>query len=324
MRRVVAIVVLLLVGTSAHAAEYVGVDVLTVAISPQYPAPYQTVSITPGSTLIDLAASTITITVNGTQIASGSGKLTGTFTAGAAGSTDTVMVTAKTVNKTYTKTITLHPAGVALVTEPVSTTHPFYEGGSLVAPEGRIRFIAIPEFGQLNGTAISAENLVYTWKFGDQILEAASGMGKNILTATAPQQYRDADISLVVATQDGAQAARASTTVVPEDPLVYIYENDPLAGPWFTKALGANYDMERTESTFLAIPYFFAAKPDISWEVGDNESGTSANITLRTTGNGKGTAHVSVTASVPNSYDSASADSIIHFGSSDSGGFFGL
>lgn len=300
-----------------------GADPLVVQISPQYPSPYQTIRITPSSTLIDLRSSKVRITVNGVVVAEGSGSVSGQAAVGGPGERTTIVVSATTNGQTQQKTLVVRPADVALILEAQSTSHPFYEGGQLVAPAGNLRVIALPDLRTSAGTAISRESLVYTWKLGDQILEAQSGIGKNVLTAVAPVRYRDANISLTVASQDSSVVAQKSLLIDPVDPLVRIYRNDPLLGPLFSRALSGNFTLSGSEEGFRAVPYHFASIPGFSWLMNNSTVGIDDTITVRATGNGLGAALVSVTAR-GQGLESASTALPITFGENRPLGIFGL
>lgn len=301
-----------------------GTEALTLTLNPSYPRPYQTVTVIPQSSLIDLAASTVTITANGTVVAQGSGAEPAYVTVGGPGTATTVTVRAVSGGQSYTKTVTIRPADVALVTEPFSTAHPFYEGGSLVASEGRVRLVAIPDLRTSGGAPISADNLVYTWRNGEQVLQSASGIGKSVLTATAPVRYRDARITVTVTTQDRSIVAEASTLISPVDPVMRIYRNDPLLGPRFDTALPASLTLAGSEETFRAVPYHFSEAPAISWEVNDVPSDTDRDITVRPTGSGSGSAVLSASAKIASSLQAAEASMRVRFGEGGGLGLFGF
>jgi len=308
---------------AAH-AQFGGTEPLAAIVSPQYPRPYQTVTVIPQSSAFDLAAATVSISVNGTVVAQGSGAEPAYVTVGGPGTAATVTVRATTGGQTYTQTVVLRPADVALVLEPLSSAHPFYEGGVLVASEGRLRLVALPDLRRSSGVAVSASDLVYTWRNGEQILQSASGIGKSVLTASAPVRYRDATISVTVATQDQSVVAYAETPIAPSDPLVRIYRTDPLLGPLFSVALPTRIAMATDEESFRAVPYYFAGEPLVGWEVNSVPGGSENTITVRASGNGAGTALLTATARAPVSPSTATASLSVRFGEKRSFGLFGL
>lgn len=297
---------------------------LLVNILPQYPRPYDYITITPSSTLIDLAAARVVISVNGEVIEEGSGSRPATARVGAAGSRTTVRVVATDAAGTaYVKEVVLRPADAALIIDSTSTVHPFYEGGRLVAAEGRVRLVAIPDFRTEAGTPIAPQNLVYSWKHGDRILQEQSGIGRSVLDATAPVIYRDARIVVTISTQDKSINATAAVTVSPINPLVRVYQKSPLLGSWYEGALPSEIVMNGAEETFLAVPYFFRNVPAITWTVNGAIGERDPDLTLRITETGRGTARVGVSAEEEGGLQSADTTFSVDF-SSSRGGIFGL
>ncbi len=331
MQRLVASTLFLLaiISTGAftvHAQAIGGADTapLTVTVNPDYPTPYQTVSVTPSSSAFDIAAATITVYVNGVSVYKGSGGQSVPVTVGGPGAVTTIKVSATNQGQTYTAQAVVRPASVALVVEPVSTAHPFYAGRPLVAPQGTVRVIAVPDVRTSANTAISPDALVYTWKFGDQILESASGIGKSVLTASAPEEYRDADITVTVSNQSQTINAQSVVHIAPSTPFIRIYENDPLMGPLFDMALSDTATMHDTETTYRAVPYYFSTTPTLNWTVNGVQSGSDNDITVRATGAGQGTANLDVSAKQDNPLETAAATLSVLFGQKKSGGIFGL
>lgn len=311
--------------STAFAQNFTGVDPLTVSISPSNPRPYQTVTVTPGSTLIDLLSGTVRVSVNGKSVAEGSGASSVPVTVGGPGESTVISVRVVVAGQTYVKEITIRPADVALVVDPVSTAHPFYEGASLPAVQGRVRIVAVADMRSNPGTRLGAQNLVYTWKLGDKILADQSGIGRSVLTATAPVRYRDAQVSVTVTSPDNANlVATAATTIAPVDPVIRIYRDDALMGPLFDHALTDSYTMGTGEESFRAVAYFFGAPPSLSWAVNDQVSSTDKDVTVRTTGSGAGIASLSLTATSPATNQTASNRLSVHFGAKSSFNLFGF
>ena len=292
----------------AHAQLIPGFEPVTLSLSPQHPRPYATAKVTVASTLVNLSVSDITISVNGVVV--GENVRSATVTFGGPGTKTLISATVVAPEGTYRKELVVYPADVALILEPVTTAPPLYEGARNVASEGSVRLIALPEFVTANGTRLSASDLSYEWRFGDKMLAEYSGIGKNVLTATAPVRYRDATVTVTVTSRDGSLVAEAQRVVSPQDPMVYVYRRDPLSGLEFTRALSSTYTMLGTEETLRAVPYFFSSAPTYSWTLNSAPSGSNQDLTLRTEGTDPGTASVRLRASsgggvVPQSAETA-------------------
>ncbi len=275
-----AVLLLIPAGAQAQLPTTVGLEL---NLSPARPRPYDTVTINVASSLVNLPASLVTISVDGVPV--GEGDRTATVKMGGPGTSTVVRATAEFDGKTYTAQKTIMPAEVALIMEPDSTTRPFYPGASLVPAKGRVRLVALADFRSAPGTRIPSSELIYTWKIGNKTLTDQSGAGKSVLIATAPLRYRDADVSVSVATRSQSQVAQDSVTVAPIDPFVRIYRNDPLSGTWFANALSGAFTLTGEEETFVAVPYFFSGQPSFEWILNGNPSGAGEDVTVRASGN---------------------------------------
>lgn len=318
------LVVSLLLPASAF-AQIPGADPLSVTITPQYPRPYDTITISPGSTLVDLSSSQVTISVNGEVVEQGSGTRAATAQLGGPGSRTTVRVSVRdAAGTTYVEEVVIRPADVSLVLEATSTAHPFYEGARLVAPEGRVRVVAVPDFRTTPGASVSAQNLVYTWRNGERILTDQSGIGRYVLDAVAPVRYRDARISVTVTTQDRSLVGSSAVVVSAASPLVRVYRTGPLLGPVFSDSIDGTVAMDSTEESFRAVPYFFAVPPVFSWTINGAGSENDDELTVRVTESGRGTARIGIAAQGVGTTESASHDFLVEFGAERRGGIFGF
>lgn len=288
---------------------------ISFVLTPSYPRPYQSVTVSPRSSLIDLTASTVTISVNGVAVQKGTGTQAATVTVGGVGETTKITVSVKGPDgKTYTTSTSVRPADVSLVVEPNTTVHPLYQGLPLVASEGSVRLVAIADLRTSVNKPIDPSTLVYQWKLGSKILTSASGIGRSVLVATAPIRYRDADITLTVSSPDSSIVAEAKTTITPVDPVVRIYSFDPLLGPDYDHAIGASFSLLTTEASFRAVPYFFAAPPTIEWSVSGTAQNAQKDITVRSTGNGQGSASLEARAKLASNLQTASSRTLLRFG----------
>jgi hypothetical protein len=324
MRRLVFLTTLFLsvLALPVH-AQFVSQEPLVLSVSPQNPRPYDTVTITPTSNLVDLSAAAISVSVDGKVVEQGGVQSVPITVAGPGGATK-VSVTAKVGGQSYSQSVTLRPADVALVVEPISTTHAWYEGAALTAPEGRVRIIAIPDLRTSPSTRLAANSLVYNWRWADKQLAEQSGIGRSTLTVTAPVQYRDAQITVDVSNTDGTLVAEASTVIKPEDPVARIYPNDPLLGPDFFHALSGSYTMNSDEEAFRGIAYFFGVQPALAWGVNGEPASSDPDVTVRTTGAGQGTANLSFSAQTPGSTQSVSLSLPVRFGAKKATNIFGF
>ncbi len=323
-RKISFIALFLFAGILPAQAQFATNEPLTLSISPENPRPYETVTVTPSSTLINLAAARITVSANGKVIENGGGVQSVPVTVAGPGGTTAITVTATLGGKTYTQKITLRPADVSLIIEPVSTTHPFYLGAPLVSPTGRVRIVALPDLRTSTNVRLAPSSLVYTWKWGDRVLAEQSGIGRSSFSATAPVQYRDAQITCTVSSPDGTLVAEASTVISPVSATVRIYPVDALMGPDFNHALLGNFTMNVDEEAFRGVAYYFGTPPSFAWSVNGQAASSDQDVTVRTTGSGEGTASLSLAATNNDTKQDASSALSVHFGAKKSNNIFGF
>lgn len=321
--RIIAVLLLFifLIPSGADAQLFPGTNPLTLTLTPRSPRPYETVAVKVGSTVIDLAASRVTVYQDGTVIEEGSGALTAEARMGGPGSRTVIRAVAEVNGASYEATATISPSDVALIVEPASSVHPFYAGAALVAPEARVRVIALADFRDGVGNRIPAESLSYSWKVGEKALQAESGLGRSVLSASAPKQYRDAVVSVTVSTADKSRTAEQTVSIVPASPLVRIYRNDPLLGILYDAALSRDETLDGTEETFRAVPYYFGSAPALSWTVNGAASGTDEDVTVRVTGSGAGSANLAISAKEADAFQAASESVTLRFGTPRTGIF---
>lgn len=322
MRLLALLSLALLFAPHAHAQVMPGVESLGISLSPQYPRPYETVTATISSTLLDLASSDITIYADGKVVSENERKAA--ITVGGPGTKTSIRVVVEGDGTRSERTVTVAPSDVSLVVEASSTVPPFYKGAPLPAPEGSVRLVAIADFRTSPGSSIPPESLVYNWKLGDRQLLAESGVGKSVLAAVAPTRYRDARVLLTVTTRDKTLVGQASVVVAPVSPVVRVYRHDPLLGIDFTRALEETFVLPEAEEAFRAAPYHFKSAPVISWTLNGTETGTDPDLTVRTTGGQKGTALLGVSARGEGLFAQAERMISLEFGGNSSGSIFGF
>ncbi len=296
----------------------------TLSVDPQYPAPYSMATISVSSNTLDLANSTMTLTVGGKQIYQGSIQPT-TVTLGKAGSATTVVAIISSGGTTYNQTVSIQTQEVSLIAEPVSSVPPLYAGKPSVPMEGSTRIVAVANFRNAKGGAIDPTTLSYAWTVDDTHIANSSGVGKSAVIVASPLPYRGRTVSVAITSRDGTLVGGDILSLSPQEPFVRIYENDPLLGIRFDRALLDTYTVS-TESTLygasFSIPITNGA-PFLQWFVNGTSAQTGSSITLRPTGSGEGSASLSLTAS-SGSDTRATANLSLTFGKETRSNFFGL
>ncbi len=207
---------LIMVPMATH-AQYITPD-LSLEIIPLNPEPGQTVTITATSYSIDLSQATLTWVYNGVQVAKAPGKTSIGVVAPKAGATGVVSVSAQAVGSTgASASVVLRPASLDLLWEAADAyTHPFYKGKALLAPNGLIRFTAIP-------SPSAPKSLSYTWSRNGSALPDDSGYNKSSVVF-AHNEFNPQE-SVDVQTSGGVYTGTGTLRVTPTDPTVLAYQS---------------------------------------------------------------------------------------------------
>ena len=154
----------------------------------------------------------------------------------------------------------------------------------------------------------------------------SSGIGKSAIVVDSPIQYRSREISVMVMSAGGSLVGGASLLLTASDPLMRLYENNPLLGIRFDRALGSTFAIHSSEATLYAAPFGVPTSngaPRIEWFLNGSSVQTGPSVTLRPTGSGEGEATLSVTAK-GGELGSAFASILLSFGAGPGSNFFGL
>lgn len=297
----------------------------SVSISPQYPAPLSKVSLSFLSSTLDLTNATLSISVDGKNIYKGSVQPVA-VTIGKTGSVTSVTATMSLRGTSFSKTVSIQPQDVAIIAEPISSTVPLYPGKSHTPLEGDVRIVAVANMRNASGVGINPSTLSYAWTVEGASIASASGIGKTSIIVASPLQYRARDVSVAVTSPDGSLVGGDSLSLSAREPTIRVYENDPLLGIRFDRALSGTYTITNTESSLYAAPFSLpttSGAPLIEWFLNGSPAQTGASITLRPTGAGQGNATLSLTASA-GTFTQAMANLALSFGAKPESNFFGL
>ena len=275
---------------------------LEMSMSPQNPKPLQNVQITLNSFSYDLDRSTITWSVNGQDKKTDIGIKTFTVQAGKNGQKMIVRASVDTpADGTKAISISFTPANVDLIYESLSYTPPFYKGKTLNPNQGKIVVTAIPNLIGTNGVKIPTKNIIYTWKKDSSVQGSVSGLGKNTFTFIGSIPVRDSLIEVEASSIDSSISASGQVNITNISPKILFYENSPVYGILFNRAVVGTVKMLTDEFTVVAIPYFFGVNSatqkdlDYIWSLDDTTVSSQNPInyfTTRLDKVGSGTANI--------------------------------
>lgn len=297
----------------------------TISMAPQYPAPYSKVTLSFLSSSLDLINAIVTVSANGKKIYKGSVQPVA-VTLGRAGSVVDVTATISSGGVNYSQTLSIQPQEVVLIAEPISSSPPLYPGKPSVPLEGSVRIVAVANLKNASGKSLGPAALAYAWTVDGMQIANSSGIGKEAIMVASPLQYRERTVSVAVMSTNGVLVGGDSFSFSSLEPLVRIYENDPLLSIRYDHALLNRYAIIGAESTLYAAPFSLPTTngtPLLQWFLNGATAQTGNSITLRPTGSGEGDASLSLVASA-GGYTTATANLSLSFGAKPSSNFFGL
>lgn len=298
-----------------------------VSLYPTNPKPNQTVSVNVQSYATDINSATITYTLNGKVAKTGIGQKNFSFTVGDAGALTTLVVTVRTgEGETMTKTFRIRPSTIDLIWYTDGYTPPFYKGKSYFSHQNIITFVAIPYLSSSNGTTLSPNTLSYKWTVNGEVMENYSGYGKNTFKMQGDVLSRNIEVKVEASSPSSLGIAENSTIIAPIEPIVLLYKKDPAYGINFDEALiNTKKIHNQTETTVLAIPYFFGTQTPESdgieyrWSINNSRiENTGASQIFRPKTGTSGSARIEVVVENKNNIlQRAARDFILEFSSSN-------
>lgn len=275
-------------------------DELSIELAPTYPKPNSTVNVGLKMYTEDLNSSLITWIVNGKKVAEGRGEINQTINTPSSGSKldITVYVTLQS-GTTFTKSINLRLGEVYIAWESDSYTPPFYKGKALFPPQGEVRVSAFPELYS-GSTKINSSKLNYKWTVNNQVEQSQSGYGKSSILLKGPILGTELNINLLVTDPVTNAVAQGNLNIKPNKPVIVFYENNPLYGIVYEKALNLGTTLKGEEVSVIASPFFLNTKDIIkySWKMNGKSSNDvdGLSVTFRKPENVSGSTFVSLSA----------------------------
>lgn len=293
-------------------------DLLNITAIPKTPAAHETVNVTVESYLSDLSKATIAWSKNGTTMLRGIGKTRFSFENGGSGEMTRIGITITTNDGvTIARTLSFRPAGVTLLWEASTYTPPFYKGKPLMAPQARVRAVAVSDTSTLNPSTLS-----YVWKKDGDVVSGASGYGKSSFSFAGPKPYGKANVSVEVSSLSDTLRSEVRLKEIPlARPFILFYENHPLLGVWLNAPLANDITLAKKEFSVTAAPYFFsldtAPTPTFSYDWSLNGRAVNnpdTTITLRNDQGSKGDSLLSLgIQGLRETFQSGDRSLLIHF-----------
>lgn len=292
------ILALFLVGGGALNAQISGkASSVSMEAVPQTPGPFERVLVRLSSFSIDLNRSNISWFINGKLIKKGIGEKTFSFTTGGVGETSKISASVSSgILGSVAQTISFTPSEVDLLWEAIGVyTPPFYKGKALPTPQSLIKVIAFPHLKISGGNEIKNNSLVYKWKKNSKYKDFnnQSGYGRNSVVFRRALLRQTEIVEVEVSSKSGGLNGYARLFLGQYSPDIIFYEQNPVEGVLYEKALGNEFDMKNSETTIVAEPYFFSTSSRegdsllFEWRLNNktfNSESSKGIITFRTDG----------------------------------------
>lgn len=235
-------------------------NALSIQFSPVTPDPGDTVTVSVQSSLLDIRDSDILWEVGGKKVAEGRGAASASITAGALGEATTISVTVAPQDGTSaTVEAVIIPTELDLLVDSDSYAPPFYRGAPRPSAGTTLRLQTFPRFKR-GGVMIPAEQLIYTWRRNGEVLGNISGRGRAAAVIPVEHLFGTDSISVEARSADDRLAHVSSVSVTAQEPALELYEDHPLYGVLYHRALPNAASLAGSEVTFAAIPYFAQAR----------------------------------------------------------------
>jgi hypothetical protein len=260
-----------------------------IAITPEIPAPRDTVLATVRSSqYINLKKAEVVWSIDNKEIKRGIGESSFQFRAPDLGQVLNLKATIiRSPGDIFSNLITIKTAGLDLIHEANTYTPPFYKGRSLFTTQSNVTIAALADLRE-NNTRLSKNQIIYNWYRDGQYISSISGVGKDSAVFTGGILSKPFDISVLAESLNSDLKAKKIVYIKNTAPNVVLYENNPIYGNIFEKALTGTFNFDREEVGITAVPYFFSAEKrasgslKYSWfengkKIGDDTFGSFIN-----------------------------------------------
>lgn len=229
-----------------------------IELSPENPGPYQEITLRTTSDYIDLNRYNASWYVDGRRVATGIGQRTATIKTRGYGQRTNVIILIQLPDTLIKKTFTIEPQDMTIMWEAIdSYVPPFYEGKKLLAREGTIKTVAIPNFKTSNGRPFKPEEGVYRWSRNGNVISTATGYGKASFTFKNNKIRANEIVTVTASDLAGNYETTQSMTVPTFNPKILFYEKNPRTGLVSPFSI-TNLSLVGNQTVIQAEPFFFS------------------------------------------------------------------
>jgi hypothetical protein len=150
------------------------------------------------------------------------------------------------------------------------------------------------------GTVYETSELTYEWMQGMRSL--GSGRGKNTLTVRPDTPFDALNVTVIVFDPKGVERAFQHVEIPIKVPRVVFYEDDPVLGVLYQRAIKDSFNLTKSELKLVAEPFHASVasrldpKLEYTWTVNNAAYSFPGAIVLRPEGELFGSTDISLTA----------------------------
>jgi hypothetical protein len=232
-----------------------------IEITPRNPSPNEPVTARVKSTYnSNLQKAEITWYINKAERKSEIGGTSFQFQSPAVGNTiELSVLVERETGSFFGNFLEITPASVDLIYEANTYTPPFYRGRSLFTYQSTVTVAALATIIE-EGIRLPKNRIIYNWYRDGEILRDFSGVGRDSLRLTGNFIGRPFNISVIAESVNSDIKAERRISINPTNPQVLLYENNPVQGSIFERALTGVFNFDREEVGITAVPFFFNAE----------------------------------------------------------------
>ncbi len=256
---------------------------LSIRMNPLHPSPGDTVSLKVVNIFLDLPKAEIVWRSDGKILAQGRGVDTADIIVGPLGSETVVEVFATTQDGNASGRIVIIPTELDLLVDSDAYTPPFYRGRALPSVGTTVHLEARPHFILKGGARIPSSDIIFAWRKNGEIISDLTGRGKKTALIPIQHLYGNDRISVEAYTEDHLFSNAATIALTPKKPVVMLYQDHPLYGVMYHRAIDPVSTFTQNEVTFAAVPYFSQATSandpslTLQWKVNGDAIPSSAS-----------------------------------------------
>lgn len=237
-----------------HIASAVFLSTIDLSLVPENPRPNERVTVQAHLRGGDAQITEFYWYIEGVLVSQGVGVTSVVLDAPRAGENKKVQVVTGTGASAEAAQIFIRPAEVLLLWEARTTVPPLYIGLPRAISGSSVTVTAVPIVSE-NGSPVATQDLFYSWSM-DGVQQKQRGFGVKTVSLTPPF-YDDAfTVSVVVSTRNGSVTAEQRVRISPTKPQIVVYEETPLGGIHFARAVQSSFAFETSEVSFVAFPLY--------------------------------------------------------------------